>query len=294
MLKELAKIKEQAKLEVTDKYNSKFTISSEIEDEILNAYTTRYPDKPARIIDHMLRVESSTDISSAQTSFLSLQWFLRIACCEELIVSLKEFSIISEKMRTQFGDDKMKLLPQVDWQSKLNDAFVSEIKVFLDDEFGNDLEKKHFIEFLDGRSWLDIVESADRGLAGRNLKRRPNEYIGSAISSVVRLINSNAGYLSDFIDLYVGSEVLRTGLSSLKVLTGGSVVSKTGGENVIFYGAPGTGKSYKIDKHCSEANSVRTVFHPDTQYSDFVGYLKPCMSGKDVVYVQGHSFLRFN
>ncbi|NWO06640.1 MAG: AAA family ATPase [Alteromonadaceae bacterium] len=56
------------------------------------------------------------------------------------------------------------------------------------------------------------------------------------------------------------------------------------GENIIFYGAPGVGKSYKIDQFCTDANSIHTVFHPDTQYTDFVGCLKPSMSGEDIVY----------
>ncbi|RWU07968.1 type II restriction endonuclease subunit R [Pseudidiomarina gelatinasegens] len=56
------------------------------------------------------------------------------------------------------------------------------------------------------------------------------------------------------------------------------------GENIIFYGAPGTGKSYEIDNKCSESNSIRTVFHPETQSSDFVGCLKPGMNGDNIVY----------
>lgn len=56
------------------------------------------------------------------------------------------------------------------------------------------------------------------------------------------------------------------------------------GENIIFYGAPGTGKSYEIDQLTNSLNSIRTVFHPDTQYSDFVGCLKPSMKGTNIQY----------
>lgn len=63
----------------------------------------------------------------------------------------------------------------------------------------------------------------------------------------------------------------------------GSEVAK-GGENIIYYGAPGTGKSYKIDTQCDESNSIRTVFHPETQSSDFLGCLKPGMKGDDIIY----------
>tara|TARA_R110002033_G_scaffold169668_1_gene210751 strand:+ start:6009 stop:7388 length:1380 start_codon:yes stop_codon:yes gene_type:complete len=56
------------------------------------------------------------------------------------------------------------------------------------------------------------------------------------------------------------------------------------GENIIYYGAPGTGKSHKIDELATYENSIRTVFHSETQYSDFVGCLKPCMIGTDISY----------
>lgn len=49
------------------------------------------------------------------------------------------------------------------------------------------------------------------------------------------------------------------------------------GENIIYYGAPGTGKSHAISLMTSDTNATRTVFHPDTQYSDFIGCLKPSM-----------------
>lgn len=45
----------------------------------------------------------------------------------------------------------------------------------------------------------------------------------------------------------------------------------------IYYGAPGTGKSFTIDNLTDDDNSVRTTFHPDTDYASFVGAYKPTM-----------------
>ncbi|WIV50278.1 AAA family ATPase [Marivivens sp. LCG002] len=56
------------------------------------------------------------------------------------------------------------------------------------------------------------------------------------------------------------------------------------GTNRIYYGAPGTGKSYAVNALVGEANVIRTVFHPDTQNSDFFGCLKPAMDGDKVTY----------
>ena len=45
----------------------------------------------------------------------------------------------------------------------------------------------------------------------------------------------------------------------------------------IFYGAPGTGKSYAIKELTKGKKVIRTTFHPDSDYSTFVGAYKPTM-----------------
>ena len=51
----------------------------------------------------------------------------------------------------------------------------------------------------------------------------------------------------------------------------------------IFYGAPGTGKSFKIKRDTKDQSKIRTTFHPDSDYSTFVGCYKPTMN-EDVKY----------
>lgn len=53
---------------------------------------------------------------------------------------------------------------------------------------------------------------------------------------------------------------------------------------IIYYGAPGTGKSNRIDELTNEGNRIRTTFHPDSDYSTFVGVYKPTMDGKAIAY----------
>lgn len=58
---------------------------------------------------------------------------------------------------------------------------------------------------------------------------------------------------------------------------------------IIFYGAPGTGKSHRIKKLLKEMNVpkeniFRTTFHPDSDYSSFVGAYKPTMKPVDEKY----------
>ena len=46
----------------------------------------------------------------------------------------------------------------------------------------------------------------------------------------------------------------------------------------IFYGAPGIGKSHTINEVTKGEDVIRTTFHPDTDYSGFVGAYKPTTS----------------
>jgi 5-methylcytosine-specific restriction enzyme B len=65
----------------------------------------------------------------------------------------------------------------------------------------------------------------------------------------------------------------------------------------ILFGSPGTGKSYKIQTIATEqldiclspidktlANTVKTVFHPEYTYADFIGKLMPQSQGGNIIY----------
>lgn len=54
---------------------------------------------------------------------------------------------------------------------------------------------------------------------------------------------------------------------------------------LIFYGAPGTGKSFTIDKMAKDDVTVRTTFHPDSDYASFVGAYKPTMQSMAMSYI---------
>lgn len=58
--------------------------------------------------------------------------------------------------------------------------------------------------------------------------------------------------------------------------------------NRIIFGAPGTGKSHKIDIDKEKLKDIdifeRVTFHPNYTYSQFVGTYKPVTEGKDIAY----------
>ena len=63
-----------------------------------------------------------------------------------------------------------------------------------------------------------------------------------------------------------------------------STISKS--FQLITYGAPGTGKSYGIEEVVKVyADTVRTTFHPDSDYATFVGCYKPTMKHEKKTYI---------
>lgn len=61
---------------------------------------------------------------------------------------------------------------------------------------------------------------------------------------------------------------------------------------VIYFGAPGTGKSHEVNKIVKDKRHIRTTFHPDTDYSSFVGCYKPTMKDGKIEYAfRGQAFV---
>ena len=56
----------------------------------------------------------------------------------------------------------------------------------------------------------------------------------------------------------------------------------------IYYGAPGTGKSHIINKTTCGESVIRTTFHPDSDYSTFVGCYKPTTKTVKMRDMAGH------
>ena len=56
--------------------------------------------------------------------------------------------------------------------------------------------------------------------------------------------------------------------------------------NLIYFGAPGTGKSYNLNNDMKKltSNYERVTFHPDYSYANFVGTYKPVPKGDSISY----------
>ena len=122
----------------------------------------------------------------------------------------------------------------------------------------------------------------------------------STLSKVINWANQPR---LDFIDsdakICLDKEALETTIAKLEVVADSFRPSTMIPNNtcddtcrqIIFYGAPGTGKSHKIKAQLegvSKENIFRTTFHPDSDYSTFVGAYKPTMERPiDKIYAKG-------
>jgi hypothetical protein len=113
--------------------------------------------------------------------------------------------------------------------------------------------------------WIGINKSV------LNLKRNLNpdaESISQMLSTTLDIFNVKDDYFDS--ENYIEEEIEKEDVDTKCI-------------QQIFYGAPGTGKSHKIKddidvKKADERNLVfRTTFHPDSDYSTFVGAYKPTM-----------------
>lgn len=106
----------------------------------------------------------------------------------------------------------------------------------------------------------------------------------------IEVVGQDALYLSAGIAdssanvSYASTSDLHDKWNDIIVAAGGSPIKLPEGDGayqLITYGAPGTGKSHKIEKHTNEGNSIRVTFHPDTDYAAFVGAYKPTMDEQE-------------
>ena len=169
------------------------------------------------------------------------------------------------------------------------------------------------VEILDSDSLCYLVKNYSKGAVGvRTIsKSLLNEYVNyfekypdnnadqarkdlGGHTSVDKFEYGYSSTLTTMAKMILGEQLS----SADKLLSNEDAKSKSIDQplQLIYYGAPGTGKSFTIDQVTNENNSVRTTFHPDSDYASFVGAYKPTMenvrmsktftSSKEVTYAE--------
>jgi hypothetical protein len=110
---------------------------------------------------------------------------------------------------------------------------------------------------------------------------------GLQMARILGFYKTNISYMfrPEFIYYYIENQEILNKKESLGLVLKQSNLEKT--RQIIYYGAPGTGKSHEVKLKTGELlengeevdlpNVFRTTFHPDTDYASFVGCYKPTM-----------------
>ena len=268
-----------------------FAPAPEVWEQIIALYKDEAPTDKVTVIARMaMSIETGKD----KMLTISSQELPRCWAVRPYVLGILKYEAKVDELARALGfpnrnsgrgrEEVFKKLPSATWEADLTAPDVSAIKDAIQNGLSlNVEEQERFMRFLSDGKWSGVSKTLERS----------DWPISAIVSAGGWLANASTrrGELSValakspvFNDLkqFVGPDGQAASLPISEV----SVPALKGGENVIFYGAPGTGKSNKVEEEIKGAGKrpFRTVFHPDLQNSDFFGCLKPKMDGKDVIY----------
>ena len=217
------------------------------------------------------------------------QWVYIAACCCQYYIELMKYK---NKLETLgFTNDMYEAChPSKDNGDISEDQKTKEIckekaELYLENYDGAD--KEFLVNFLWNYEYWG---------GGKNIKRS-NDFTDSPVLNIANTINASSSLIGAIVKGLANQDCLNLLLESeeWKSFEGSSASSnapkKTSESKFplqqIFYGAPGTGKSHAINEFTVGKDVIRTTFHPDTDYSTFVGAYKPTTKPVPVVTVIG-------
>ena len=158
---------------------------------------------------------------------------------------------------------------------------------------------EHYLENYDGADkefLVNFLWNYEYWGGGKNIKRS-NDFTDSPVLNIANTINASSSLIGAIVKGLANQDCLNLLLESeewksFAVSSASSNAPKKTSESKIplqqiFYGAPGTGKSHALNELTAGKDVIRTTFHPDTDYSTFVGAYKPTTKPVPVITVIG-------
>lgn len=248
-----------------DEFKAKFHAFGDYKIEQYNLYTLQVSSKKSLLV-------------------IPNQWVYIAACCCQYYVELIKYKDKLDALG--FTSDMYEAChPSKDNSVISEDQKTKEVckekaELFLESYDGAD--KELLVKFLwDYESWG----------GGKNIKRS-NDFTDSPVLNIANTINASSSLIGSIVKGLANQDCLNLLLESTEWKSF-SVPQKRyclGDKKTlqqIFYGAPGTGKSHVINELTAGKAVVRTTFHPDTDYSTFVGAYKPTTKSVPVMTVIG-------
>lgn len=260
----------------------------------MTQFLTSYKDANPRN-EIVIAGERSLRITSVhkgenRTTTISFQEFPVLSILADHLAALNVFreklNEICQAMgfssRSTDGESFFGLIPSNNWQTKATPTHVSRFQSAVNKVLIDPHDRKMMTAFVTNPEWGGGID--------KKFNRTSDDWRDSAVKKVGNLVSeASAGRMAviqAISDAGVSTKFVSFKPAAPSVAGPVTPVSSkfVGGENVLFYGAPGTGKSTKVKNEADGKKYVRTVFHPDLQNSDFFGCLKPQMNGTNVEY----------
>ncbi len=199
----------------------------------------------------------ATDEGAKGTHYLCLpnQLFFLAACCSELyneLIKYKEAALsVTTKARLR----------------GLNGKPLSEQEQKAVQGLGlNRTSQRNLSRFLTDYAWWGGGKSIDKA-----------DFYVSPILSLTRTVEIPHAFFTDLCSFLADNEGLAK--SVIEAALCACEPQREKAESLplqqIIYGAPGSGKSFKIKQATEGESVIRTTFHPDSDYATFVGCHKP-------------------
>ena len=212
------------------------------------------------------------------------QWVYIAACCCQYYVELIKYKdkldalgFTSDMYEACHPSKDNSSIPE---DQKTKDACKEKAEQFLESYDGAD--KELLVNFLwNYESWG----------GGKNIKRS-NDFTDSPVLNIANTINASSSLIGSIAKGLANQDCLNlllesTEWKSFSVPQKRFDLSDKKTLQQIFYGAPGTGKSHAINELTTGKDVIRTTFHPDSDYSTFVGVYKPTTKSVPVMTVIG-------
>ena len=263
MLKDLKELAENSREVYQTKFvNNEFKLSREFKDKLMEVL-----NRDGSSISYSKYTAEITNPGGIKI-FCPNQWFYIATFAVEFVSELMNYkNVYFQLMNSDIeglsrGDFKNKIIELK--KGKELDSYAPEIKEAVFRHFAEDTNSaEFFLNFITDYSWWHGSKTIDR-----------NDFYHSPTLSLLQLINDSQGYVAKIVYYLVSDpQLMEYALNLQEQVIETGRESLIPGENLIVYGAPGTGKSRYLEDNFTDAN--RIVFHSEYTYFDFVGSYKP-------------------
>ena len=220
---------------------------------------TEINNNPITYFKYSAVIQTKGGQSGTLSIFMPNQWFYIASYFTDFYNELMKYKQYAIKI---FTKERLKDLKG----SNLSIEEEKEISsLILDDQ-----SKKYIKLFVTNYDWWHGAKTIDRG-----------DFYVSPILSFAFLVNASQSYVADLCTFLADKPELVSILKNSNE-SYSSIQKGVYSLQQIYYGAPGTGKSHRIKEQLTKMNVpneniFRTTFHPDSDYSSFVGAYKPTM-----------------